>query len=270
VPTGRSGSPKRQESGTKDPDATERVAVVATLLPGSRDRAAEIIAKGAPYGLRLAGFRRHSVFLAEETVVFVFEVKASKDSCATLSMTRASLPRSAPGHRFFGAAPSLGCSGGNTKPELGTARQAALTVLECVEPDREGDDQSPVGVPHLRSELEHVAVAKLTENALVRPHLLLAAAEDEVEREPRQQRDTSLLAARSPPSQDQPFAPERCAVGHDRPRCRAAEPRRHREHIHARARRRARARLRETARLSSATLTRCRPRCRPRRVKKGD
>jgi hypothetical protein len=49
------------------------VAVVATLLPGSRERAAEIIAKGAPYGLRLAGFRRHSVLLAEETLVFVFE-----------------------------------------------------------------------------------------------------------------------------------------------------------------------------------------------------
>jgi hypothetical protein len=54
-------------------DENERVAVVATLLPGSRERAAEILAKGAPYGLALAGFRRHSVFLAEETVVFVFE-----------------------------------------------------------------------------------------------------------------------------------------------------------------------------------------------------
>jgi hypothetical protein len=40
---------------------------------GSRERAAEIIAKGPPYGLQLAGFRRHSVFLAELTVVFVFE-----------------------------------------------------------------------------------------------------------------------------------------------------------------------------------------------------
>jgi hypothetical protein len=64
---------KRQESGTEGRDASERVAVVARLLPGSRERAAEIIAKGAPYGLRLAGFRRHSVFLAEEAVVFVFE-----------------------------------------------------------------------------------------------------------------------------------------------------------------------------------------------------
>jgi len=42
-------------------------------LPGSRERAAEIIAGGAPYGLGLAGFERHSVFLADEVVVFVFE-----------------------------------------------------------------------------------------------------------------------------------------------------------------------------------------------------
>jgi hypothetical protein len=54
-------------------DGSERVAVVAKLLPGSRERAVEILASGAPYGLALAGFRRHSVFLAEETVVFVFE-----------------------------------------------------------------------------------------------------------------------------------------------------------------------------------------------------
>ena len=67
------GGKRRQQSGTEVRDGTERVAVVATLLPGSRERAAEIIAKGAPYGLRLAGFRRHSVFLAEEAVVFVFE-----------------------------------------------------------------------------------------------------------------------------------------------------------------------------------------------------
>ena len=54
------------------PSIDERVAIVARLLPGSRDRAADIIAEGPPYGLALAGFRRHSVFLADEAVVFVF------------------------------------------------------------------------------------------------------------------------------------------------------------------------------------------------------
>ena len=54
-------------------DANERVAVVATLKPGSRERAGAILAQGAPYGIDRAGFRRHSVFLAEETVVFLFE-----------------------------------------------------------------------------------------------------------------------------------------------------------------------------------------------------
>jgi hypothetical protein len=49
------------------------VAVVAKLLPGSRERAAQILAMGAPYELGETGFRRHSVFLGGETVVFVFE-----------------------------------------------------------------------------------------------------------------------------------------------------------------------------------------------------
>ena len=63
----------RKRTPATDPGTIERVAVVATLVPGSRERAAEIIAGGAPYGLRLAGFERHSVFLADEAVVFVFE-----------------------------------------------------------------------------------------------------------------------------------------------------------------------------------------------------
>ena len=54
-------------------DVNERVAVVAKLLPGSRERAAQILGEGAPYGLALAGFRQHSVFLAGDAVVFVFE-----------------------------------------------------------------------------------------------------------------------------------------------------------------------------------------------------
>jgi hypothetical protein len=54
-------------------DVTERVAVVARLRSDSRERASEILASGAPYELGETGFRRHSVFLGEDTVVFVFE-----------------------------------------------------------------------------------------------------------------------------------------------------------------------------------------------------
>ena len=54
-------------------DVTERLAVVARLLPGSLERARQILAGGAPYGLGEAGFGRHSIFLAEEAAVFVFE-----------------------------------------------------------------------------------------------------------------------------------------------------------------------------------------------------
>ena len=52
---------------------TERLAVVARLLPGSRERAEEIIAAGPPYELGETGLVRHQIFLGEETVVFVFE-----------------------------------------------------------------------------------------------------------------------------------------------------------------------------------------------------
>jgi hypothetical protein len=54
-------------------DVTERLAVVAKLRPGSREQARQILAGGPPYELSEAGFRRHSIFLAEEAVVFVFE-----------------------------------------------------------------------------------------------------------------------------------------------------------------------------------------------------
>jgi hypothetical protein len=63
---------KRRTPGLDEGDVDERIAVVARLRPGSRDRAAQILAEGAPYGLALAGFRWHSVFLAEEAVIFVF------------------------------------------------------------------------------------------------------------------------------------------------------------------------------------------------------
>jgi hypothetical protein len=51
----------------------QRLAVVASLRPGSREEAAELVAKGPPYDLREAGFERHSVFLAADTAVFLFE-----------------------------------------------------------------------------------------------------------------------------------------------------------------------------------------------------
>lgn len=54
-------------------EVNERLAIVARLRPGSRERAREILAEGAPYELTEAGFRRHSVFLAKDEVVFVFE-----------------------------------------------------------------------------------------------------------------------------------------------------------------------------------------------------
>jgi hypothetical protein len=71
--TDRSDEVEGLQNTPRSGDVTERVAVVAKLRPGSRERASEIIAKGAPFDLGEAGFRRHSVLLAEEAVVFFFE-----------------------------------------------------------------------------------------------------------------------------------------------------------------------------------------------------
>jgi hypothetical protein len=71
--TDRSDHADRVQVPPRNADVTERVAVIARLRPDSRERASQILAKGAPYDLGEAGFRRHSVFLAGDAVVFVFE-----------------------------------------------------------------------------------------------------------------------------------------------------------------------------------------------------
>jgi hypothetical protein len=58
---------------SRSSEAPQSVAEVAKLRPGSREQASEILASGAPYELAETGFRRHSVYLGEETVVFAFE-----------------------------------------------------------------------------------------------------------------------------------------------------------------------------------------------------
>ncbi len=50
-----------------------RLAIVARLKPGTRRRAAELVAEGPPFQLRDSGFERHAVYLSGDEVVFVFE-----------------------------------------------------------------------------------------------------------------------------------------------------------------------------------------------------
>lgn len=71
--TDRSDEGEGTQAPARGGDVAERIAVVVKLRPDSRQRAIEILAKGAPYELGEAGFRRHSVFLGEEAAVFVFE-----------------------------------------------------------------------------------------------------------------------------------------------------------------------------------------------------
>ena len=63
-----------------------------------------------------------------------------------------------------------------THPTQASKDQGRLAVLQCVQTDCERDDQPPVDISELWSELEDVAVAELPKHALVRPHLLVVAA----------------------------------------------------------------------------------------------
>jgi hypothetical protein len=50
-----------------------RLAVIAKLRPGVEERAEELIEKGPPFDPSGLGFERHSVYLAGEQALFVFE-----------------------------------------------------------------------------------------------------------------------------------------------------------------------------------------------------
>ena len=50
-----------------------RIAVIATLRPGAAEQAAKLIELGPPFDPSEHGIDRHEVFLAADTVVFIFE-----------------------------------------------------------------------------------------------------------------------------------------------------------------------------------------------------
>jgi hypothetical protein len=50
-----------------------QIALIGCLKPGARREALALIEQGAPFDLASAGFDRHSVFLSDREVVFVFE-----------------------------------------------------------------------------------------------------------------------------------------------------------------------------------------------------
>ena len=51
----------------------QRVAVVATLRPGTSEEAEKLVELGPPFDPAKKGLERHMVFLAADTAVFVFE-----------------------------------------------------------------------------------------------------------------------------------------------------------------------------------------------------
>lgn len=53
--------------------ASRHVAIILPLLPGSRDAVHELLAAGPPFDAGELGLDRHSVFVTDDEVVFVFE-----------------------------------------------------------------------------------------------------------------------------------------------------------------------------------------------------
>lgn len=51
----------------------QRIAVVAKLKPDSLDRAKELIAQGPPFDPERIDLQRHTVYVSDDHVVFVFE-----------------------------------------------------------------------------------------------------------------------------------------------------------------------------------------------------
>ena len=68
VVAGMLKAPNRIKGG-----AMQRIAVIAKLRPGTAEQAARLIELGPPFDLLENGLERHMVFLAADTVVFVFE-----------------------------------------------------------------------------------------------------------------------------------------------------------------------------------------------------
>jgi hypothetical protein len=63
----------------------QRLAVIAKLRPGASQRAEELIELGPPFDPAGHGVERHSVFLAADAVVFVFEGGTANSLLAALS-----------------------------------------------------------------------------------------------------------------------------------------------------------------------------------------
>lgn len=62
-----------------------RVAVVAPLKDGARERARTLVEQGPPVDLSATSLERHTVFLSDREVVFVFEGPEAKKTVELLA-----------------------------------------------------------------------------------------------------------------------------------------------------------------------------------------
>jgi hypothetical protein len=50
-----------------------KIAIAAKIRPGKRERLQQVLAEGPPFDLEVAGFERHSVYLGDSDIFFLWE-----------------------------------------------------------------------------------------------------------------------------------------------------------------------------------------------------
>jgi hypothetical protein len=112
-----------------NPGVNERVAVVATLRPGSRERAAEIIARGAPYGPSWPASNDTASFWPMRRWSSFSKVPRLKDWFETSSMTGPAQPNSLSGPRYFRELPCSRVKSSTGKPASRSDTRAVVARL---------------------------------------------------------------------------------------------------------------------------------------------
>src|SRR6266508_6723513 len=149
---------KPRTSGIENRDMNQGVAVVAKLLPGSRERAAEILAKARLTASHWQALKAQRLSCGGARGLRCSKARVSKDLSATSSTTPPARPRAASGHRFSRGLPcwrgrsSTGTAASDSdRPQAPEERRPAFSA---VAPRRPGEPFRPQQIrQRIRSQL---------------------------------------------------------------------------------------------------------------------
>jgi hypothetical protein len=125
----------------------QRLAVIAKLKPDSEGRAAELIERGPPFSPKAVGFVKHSVYLAGDHVVFLFEGGKLDDLLRTVVADPAGSAAFREWERILDGMPRVAREAyswerGEDWPE--SWGDSTRTCLQVGEPEQHGCDRSGI------------------------------------------------------------------------------------------------------------------------------